>query len=100
MDKIYEAWMEIHGSAPNIPGVEDFMNYIVNTLINDEGSKYERILWNQYDNSNIGSVRANNPLESFHSSFARSFKSPHPNVFALVTQLKKKQKTGTKRRHK
>ena len=49
LDKIDNAWMEneIHGSAPSISGVEDFMNYMVNTWINDEGSKYERILWNQ-----------------------------------------------------
>ena len=56
-----------------------------------EGGPTKRILWNQNDYLNIGSVRTNNHLESFHSSFNRSFRSPHSNVFALVIQLKKKQ---------
>ncbi|KAK3776160.1 hypothetical protein RRG08_016300 [Elysia crispata] len=32
-------------------------------------------------------LRTNNAFEAFHSHFAKSFKSPHPNVFEFVDKL-------------
>ncbi|KAL8624922.1 hypothetical protein ACOMHN_016218 [Nucella lapillus] len=91
-DRLNEAWISIHAAAPcNKPGVGDLLNYMVHTWMGDY-PVFNRQLWNQYNNLGEESVRTNNHLESFHSSFRKAFRNPHPNIFVLISELKKRQK--------
>ncbi|KAL8599921.1 hypothetical protein ACOMHN_057698 [Nucella lapillus] len=91
-DQLDEAWISIHAAAPcNKPGVGDLLNYMVHTWMGDY-PVFNRQLWNQYNNLGEESVRTNNHLESFHSSFRKAFRNPHPNIFVLISELKKRQK--------
>ncbi|KAL8622340.1 hypothetical protein ACOMHN_043344 [Nucella lapillus] len=80
----------IHGEAPEIPGVTELCDYMVKTWVDDQRPLFHREVWSHFASLEEESVRTN--LESFHSAFAKSFRSPHPNIFSLVTALKKKQK--------
>ena len=80
----------LHGAAPAKDGIEDFLDYMVNTWLGDQ-PLYPRNLWTQYANLDVGSIRTNNHLESFHSDFSKMFRSPHPNIFEFITKLKKRQ---------
>ncbi|KAL8586094.1 hypothetical protein ACOMHN_065438 [Nucella lapillus] len=91
-DRLDEAWISIHAAAPcNKPGVGDLLNYMVHTWMGDY-PVFNRQLWNQYNNLGEEYVRTNNHLESFHSSFRKAFRNPHPNIFVLISELKKRQK--------
>ncbi|KAL8580499.1 hypothetical protein ACOMHN_053214 [Nucella lapillus] len=84
--------MLVHGEAPEIPGVTELCDYMVKMWVNDQRPLFHREVWSHFASLEEESVRTNNNLESFHSAFAKSFRSPHPNIFSLVTALKKKQK--------
>ncbi|KAL8564572.1 hypothetical protein ACOMHN_032128 [Nucella lapillus] len=92
IEDVDEAWMLVHGEAPEIPGVTILCDYMVKTWVDDQRPLFHREAWSHFASLEEESVRTNNNLESFHSAFAKSFLSPHPNIFSLVTALKKKQK--------
>ncbi|KAL8590104.1 hypothetical protein ACOMHN_034335 [Nucella lapillus] len=92
IEDVDEAWMLVHGEAPEIPGVTKLCDYMVKTWVDDQRPLFHREVWSHFASLEEESVRTNNNLESFHSAFAKSFRSPHPNIFSLVTALKKKQK--------
>ncbi|KAL8600339.1 hypothetical protein ACOMHN_060955 [Nucella lapillus] len=93
IEDVDEAWMLVHGEAPEIPGVTELCDYMVKTWVDDQRPLFHREVWSHFASLEEESVRTNNNLESFHSAFAKSFRSPHPNIFSLVTALKKKQET-------
>ncbi|KAL8611495.1 hypothetical protein ACOMHN_014550 [Nucella lapillus] len=89
IEDVDEAWMLVHGEAPEIPGVTELCDYMVKTWVDDQRPLFHREVWSHFASLEEESVRTNNNLESFHSAFAKSFRSPHPNIFSLVTALKK-----------
>ena len=85
--------MAIHAFAPSHnPRVDEFLNYMINTWIS-ETSLFSRQVWKQLENLSENSIRTNNHLESFHSAFRKGFRTPHPNIFVLISELKKKAKS-------
>ncbi|KAL8591161.1 hypothetical protein ACOMHN_049943 [Nucella lapillus] len=97
LEELDNAWMIIHGEAPgDVQGigerVEELCDYMVRTWVGDERPLFARQIWSHFDTLGEETVKTNNHLESYHAAFAKNFRCAHPNIFVLVSALKRKQK--------
>ena len=84
---IDEVWESIHENAPlNINGVESFLNYVVNTWIDEIYGLFNRHIWTHFDNDG---ARTNNHLEGFHFKLNKCTGKIHPNIFELILVFQK-----------
>ena len=86
------AWVDLQAQAPdNSQLCAQFTDYFVQTWMDDIAGRFSRRIWNHFDNMSSESVRTNNALESWHRSFKGLVGSAHPNIFVIITKLKKEQ---------
>ena len=64
--------------------LQDFHNYFLATWLN---GIFAITLWNQYNVDNA--QHTNNVVESWHARFNRCVRSHHPNIYFLITYLKR-----------
>ncbi|KAL8621075.1 hypothetical protein ACOMHN_040600 [Nucella lapillus] len=97
LEELDNAWMIIHGEAPgDVQGigerVKELCDYMVRTWVGDERPLFARQIGSHFDTLGEDTVKTNNHLESYHAAFAKNFRCAHPNIFVLVSALKRKQK--------
>lgn len=77
---------------PNVKEIEDFCDYLLETWVGDpsEGfnNNFDNELWNHFETEY---VRTNNNLEGFHSKLNRLVQSPKPNIFKMISLLKRQE---------
>ncbi|KAL8617637.1 hypothetical protein ACOMHN_038029 [Nucella lapillus] len=82
LEELDNAWMIIHGEAPgDVQGIGERVEELCDYMI-----------WSHFDTLGEDTVKTNNHLESYHAAFAKNFRCAHPNIFVLVSALKRKQK--------
>ena len=70
--------------APNDERCVQFSDYILSTY-NAPDATFPPTIWANHD---LDEVKTTNGCESFHRHFSDLFRSPHPNVFELMANLK------------
>ncbi|XP_070201967.1 uncharacterized protein [Littorina saxatilis] len=70
--------------APDDERCVQFSNYILSTYAAPDAT-FPPTLWANHD---LDDVKTTNGCESFHRHFSDLFRSPHPNVFELMANLK------------
>jgi hypothetical protein len=89
ISNIDAVWESIQENAPlNINGVESFIDYVVNTWIDEIYGLFNRTIWTHFDNNG---ARTNNHLEGFHYKINKCMGKIHPNIFEMITVLQKVQ---------
>ncbi|KAG8175843.1 hypothetical protein JTE90_013393 [Oedothorax gibbosus] len=82
---IEDTWMDIHGDAPPMPGMQQLIEYFVSTWLDPDNSLFEINIWNTYG---VEGDRTNNRLEGWNSGLKRLIKKAHPNRFEFVDYIK------------
>ncbi|KAG8198782.1 hypothetical protein JTE90_007092 [Oedothorax gibbosus] len=82
---IEDTWMDIHGDAPPMPGMQQLIEYFVSTWLDPDTSLFDINIWNIYG---VEGDRTNNRLEGWHSGLKRLIKKAHPNLFEFVDYIK------------
>ena len=72
------AWLAIQQNAPNIPRVDELIDYFSATWIN---GNFPPIHWNYF---NQHQPRTNNHVEGWHSRMKKVISKPHPNIFVYI----------------
>ena len=79
------AWLAIQQSAPNIPRVDELIDYFSATWIN---GNFPPIHWNYF---NQHQPRTNNHVEGWHSRMKKVISKPHPNIFAWIDYIQREE---------
>ena len=72
------AWLAIQQDAPNIPRVDELVDYFSATWVN---GNFPPLHWNYF---NQHQPRTNNNVEGWHSRMKKIISKPHPNIFAWI----------------
>ena len=85
------AWQGLQEEAPEVDGIDDFVNCFHNTCIRGQ---YRTQQWNYFD---YNSPRTNNHIKGWHSWLKKIVGRWHPNITEIVAAMKKEQAcTGMK----
>lgn len=79
------AWLAIQQSAPNIPRVDELIDYFTATWIN---GNFPPIHWNYF---NQHQPRTNNHVEGWHSRMKKVISRPHPNIFSWIEYIQREE---------
>ena len=75
------AWLAIQQGDPNIPRVDELIDYFTATWMN---RNFPPIHWNYF---NQHQPRTNNHVEGWHSRMKKVICKPHPNIFAWIKYM-------------
>jgi len=89
INEIDEVWETIFNDSPTSDNdCIRFLDYVVNTWVDDVDSLFHRSLWSHSENFG---VRTNNHLEGWHNRLNRLIPRCHPNVFQLISIFQSEQ---------
>ncbi len=84
---IDEVWESIYENASlNVNGVKSFLNYVINTWIDEIYGLFNRHIWPHFANNG---ARTNNSLEGFHFKLNNFMGEMHPNILELISIFQK-----------
>ena len=79
------AWLAIQQDAPNIRKVDELVDYISATWVNEN---FPPLHWNYF---NQHQPRTNNNVEGWHSRMKKINSKPHPNIFAWIEFIQREE---------
>ena len=88
LDRVDNAWKLIFDDAPDHPGVRCFLDYMVETWIDDIFAIFPPKIWGHHGNYG---QRTTNNLEGLHRVWNNVIGKAHPSVYELITLMKKHQ---------
>ncbi|XP_072175117.1 uncharacterized protein [Diadema setosum] len=82
--EVIPAVQALAGEAPDVPRMNEFINYFQDTWI---GGRFPIRMWNVHQQRR----RTNNDVEGWHNAFNRLVRKFHPNIWELIVALRKEQ---------
>ncbi|KAL4149879.1 hypothetical protein QTP88_003730 [Uroleucon formosanum] len=87
MEQLDNLWLIIESEKPdNNQKVEEFLNYFVETRLDDLTPRFSRYIWNHWNNTDR---RTTNDLEGWHYALNKAASRNHPRLFQFTVILRK-----------
>ncbi|KAL4136171.1 hypothetical protein QTP88_007735 [Uroleucon formosanum] len=87
IEQLDNLWLIIESEKPdNNQKVEEFLNYFVETWLDDLTLRFSRYIWNCWNNTDR---RTTNDLEGWHYALIKAAGRNHPSLFEFIVILRK-----------
>lgn len=84
VERVPDAWLNIHADAPLHEALGKLSDYAIETWI-DDNSNFPPEIWNHHGNYG---TRTTNHLEGKHRIWKKKIAKAHPSVFELIIAMK------------